>query len=910
MSAKWERSKRWDDEHIPRALWPVKWVLRALSSIWLAVVLLSLVVCYGILASIPIGMLAQIPTYAVYGLTLVGTIAVLAGVPWMLARRGMSRASRPARFAVLFVVVVVMTAAAAGLWFRFAWPALHYDPASGRGLMLFSGFVKANSATTLRRLPILEMSELEFYSWWPLRAILLLFVLNLVVATVRRIEFIFVNLGVLTVHTGIVTIALGSVYYAGLKQEGDTILLAGRPDSTGVPGPGPEQDVFYDNTEVSLYVAQERGWEERPLRGVPRYNDYNLAALAGTGALEASRRTPREWREAPARTLDAAVPASYEQRVDPGLRFRVVGFASYAEPLQDWVRVDEAELAGAGPDVPALRANPLRMVYLVSDLPDAAGKTSSEPVFAFTLLPREAKSRVADARALSIEYVREMPGSRYADLTSPLPAGTRHALVVDVPGRDGREPLHAVYPVQRGGEVKVGETGYVLSVKEITPQPPFPIITEGYRDAQSSVAVVRVTRPDGTGYDRWVYHRFPEINQDMLDEVNERGMPRRRDADPEISIRYLDADQVQVYFDERADGSCRAIVRRPGGELRTETLPADGTLKDMVPGISLRLGEGWAHAEPVDRPLPVAESQRDRSLIGTRDKAMLGVEVTLTGAGKAGTGGANGAGAAGPAWKRVVWLPFTKYLAMGLGTERTLDLPDGRLVKLAFGRRRHPLGDPRAPFHLSLVNFEMIAYDHRGAPRDYQSVLRVEPTDGRFEPYEHVTKLNAPLRAPFMWSGSRSWLANVGMTIASGLNPFQFKLSQAGWDAEGWKQTQQLADQGLIPRPYASFTILGVGNNPGIHIIALGAVLMAVGIPWAFYVKPWLLRRRKAKIQAQLKAGTYKPPAKKAASGAASGGGNGVATVAVRPAIVEAEAVRFPARSGEVEEVPAQGEVR
>src|SRR5207302_8686123 len=122
------------------------------------------------------------------------------------------------------------------LWVRFIWPQIAYDPGTHHGLRLFTGFVERNKAITLRRLPGMEMSELEYYAWWPLRVILLTFVMNMVVATVRRIDFVFRNIGVLTVHTGIVTIALGSVYYSGLKQEGDTLLLAGNPDpATGQP---------------------------------------------------------------------------------------------------------------------------------------------------------------------------------------------------------------------------------------------------------------------------------------------------------------------------------------------------------------------------------------------------------------------------------------------------------------------------------------------------------------------------------------------------------------------------------------------------------------------------------------------------------------------------------------------------
>jgi hypothetical protein len=151
------------------------------------------------------------------------------------------------------------------------------------------------------------------------------------------------------------------------------------------------------------------------------------------------------------------------------------------------------------------------------------------------------------------------------------------------------------------------------------------------------------------------------------------------------------------------------------------------------------------------------------------------------------------------------------------------------------------------------VDFQAIKYEHRGAPRDYQSIVRVVPTGGgpRFNAYEHITKLNAPLQAPFLWSDSRNAIANTLELVRSRFNPGQFKFSQSGWDQEGWDRTQTMADQGELRRPFARFTILGVGNNPGIHVIALGGIMMSVGIPWAFYVKPWILRRRKARLQAE-----------------------------------------------------------
>lgn len=847
MSAKWIRSKQWDDQHIPSWAWPLKLLLRAFSSIPLAVTLLSCVVLYATMASVPVGLIALGPTYALYGLTLLGVVAIGAVVPaaalWRLMR---PRTGVGLRFAATVLLLVALVGSCGWLWAKFLWPSLQYDAVQHTGVRLFAGFVNRYYSTTLRRLPGMEMSELEFYGWWPLRVILVLFILNMVTATVRRIEFTFPHLGVLTVHTGIVTVALGSLYYHGLKQEGDTLLWGGRdaaPD--GKPTIGPPQGGFYDNTRVALWAREgESDWGQRPIQ-VPRYNDYNLEAGGGLTAATIVGRGGSAGDDE-GRTLNGPVaePPAGASGLDKDLSFRIVGYASYADPVSDFVQA---------PIPPSGKTNPLRFVSLHGT---ATGEHGSE--YAFYFLPDSPAGRVSEFRddngraIFALEYTRGMPAQRWNDLCESLPVGARHALVVDVPGKDGAAPEHGVYAVQAGTTLEVGKSGYKIQVKELDPTPPFPIITEGYRGASSSVAVVRISTPEGKSYDRWVYHRFPEISQDLLDEKNERGMPKRRDADPAIRLSYLDASTFQVYMDEHADGTVRGCVRLPAGPARTfdhvqergvveEVLPRKDAAKD--PKVDLVFGARWAHAEAFEHPSVVAPTKRDKSAIGTHEHAMLAIEVT---AGQS---------------KRIVWLPFTKYIGVNMGTERTIKLDDGRSLSLAFGRLNHRFPD----FLIQLVDFEMIAYDHRGAPRDYQSIIRVVPVhDGSgplpFQTYEHVTKLNAPLQAPFEWSDDRSYLANVFGQFASRLSPRQFKLSQAGWDAEGWRQTQQLADEGKLPRAYAGFTILGVGNNPGIHVIAAGAILVSIGIPWAFYIKPLIVRRRKAKLQAQVAAGTYRKP--------------------------------------------------
>jgi len=109
---------------------------------------------------------------------------------------------------------------------------------------------------------------------------------------------------------------------------------------------------------------------------------------------------------------------------------------------------------------------------------------------------------------------------------------------------------------------------------------------------------------------------------------------------------------------------------------------------------------------------------------------------------------------------------------------------------------------------------------------------------------------------------------NAAARVLSIIAPNQYKFSQAGWDQPGWTESAAAVAQGRLKRPFARFTILGVGNNPGIYIIATGAVMMSVGIPWAFYVKPWLVRRKKKQIQDQLARGEYVAKSPRAARNA------------------------------------------
>lgn len=887
MSAKWIRAKKWDDEHLGGWLWPVKAVLRTFSGIPLAVVLLSLVALFGILASVPIGLIALAPTYAIYALTVMGTVALLGVLPgWMLSR-GLRRTGLGlgARFAVMLPATILLTVCALALWRMFAWPLLRYDPLEHTGLRLFAPFVDAYKAVQFRRLPMMEMSELEFYAWWPLRLVLVLFVVNMVTATVRRIEFSLPHVGVLTVHTGIVVIALGSMYYASLKQEGDMILLAGPLDGDGNPTPGPPETGFYDNTDTALWVTQDpsKGWEQRRLDGLPRYHDYNLNALGLKNLPPMARGDTRDLGP-----LDIRVPggpgAAAGGVVDSDVRFRVVGYAPYADLISQWMPESEAHTGHPG--------TPIRVVEAYLDLPrdenDPDSADPSKPRKRWQLLPAVPAERVdllsvGGSDLLGIEYTRGMSETRWHDLNTPLPKGTRHALVVRCKGAG----FEGAYPVQVGQRITVGDTGYTLEVVQLSPTPPFPIITRGYQGATSSIAVVRV-RPPKAGeraapaYERWVYHRFPEISQDLVDGPAQAdgkiGSGQRRAADSDLDIDYIDASILQIYLDEREDGSVRALVRLPGGGVSVTPSAKVGDSIEVSPGFTVKLADRMDDAVMVEYPFNTPTARRDPKSIGNHLRAAVAVEVSATLKGEA--GGSGGGGAAGKPWKTIVWAPFTQYArAQTSESEREVGLPDGRRVHLMFGRVRHEFWPPMG---VRMADFEMIPYEHSQVPRDYRSDLIVmRRWKDREEDVRRETSLNEPLleRTPYQAREDLPWVVNAAARVVSWIAPNQYKFSQAGWDQGGWTKSREETDRGERRRPYARYTILGVGNNPGIYIIAAGAVLMSVGIPMAFYGKPWLLRRRKRRIQAQIARGEIPVRAKKSAPAVGSGENGSVEAV-------------------------------
>lgn len=800
MSAKWRRVKAWDQEHLTGPLTPVRWVLTAFSSITLAVTLLTTVAAYGALASIPIGLWAMIPTKVFQLVTLLAVVlALLAGTQWLLGRAIRGRLSREWVFALRFIAGLAIILAGWRLWLWGVWPLIRYEPAvaalnkPATGVRFFADFVDQYRGTLLRQLPSWEMTEIEFYSWWPFKLVLILFVMNMVTATVRRIEFIFVNIGVLTVHTGIVLISLGSIFYERGKVEGDIRLVRNSPPKS----------VYYDAIVPALYAWKEGDGRlyVHPLRGLARYND----APAGTPY-------------APNAALHAQ--PQFGEIFPPSLEISVVGVIPYGVREPSWV--------DGGSE-----SNPSINVKLDLTAPDGRRLDWQQRLIGG--MAQDRASGAAHLPGLTLEHLVAPAPQRLADLARAFPAQGDHAIIVRVPASGFEE----AFVVEPGAKVAVGATGWTVGVDDTqAAEEGLALVSTGYRGASSSRINLTITSPEGQTFNRSVLHQYPELTQDFI--PGEAGRPPQRVApNPAIDIVYLDASSTYLWVvqDDPAAGRFRVVQRVPGGEVKEFEVNAGDSIVGELEGATMRFTfDGfWPRTTRRFDVHPVPAEEQDRSARGTYFHAYLDVETRVK-------------RADGTTDIRRRWLPFNQYLDADYEFQRLerFDLPEVGTITLAFGRLRRTLPG----IALALNEFAMIPYAGTDTPRDYASTVRVFRGPEDREGEEHVTRLNRPYiyRRPFVWSDGRHAVANSLAWLGSIIVPEQYKFSQAGWDPVNQR-----------------FTVLGVGNNPGIYIIALGGILMGAGIPWAFYVKPAIMQRRKRLIKEQLERGEYTPPARRSA---------------------------------------------
>ena len=98
---------------------------------------------------------------------------------------------------------------------------LVYCAIGSAGVPVSLAFWEPATWVQVREHPWFEMTEMEWFQWWPFLLLIGMTCLVMAVTTVRKIPFNAINAGVWMVHAGLITLALACVVYFSSKLEGD-----------------------------------------------------------------------------------------------------------------------------------------------------------------------------------------------------------------------------------------------------------------------------------------------------------------------------------------------------------------------------------------------------------------------------------------------------------------------------------------------------------------------------------------------------------------------------------------------------------------------------------------------------------------------------------------------------------------
>ena len=209
--------------------------------------------------------------------------------------------------------------------------------------------------------------------------------------------------------------------------------------------------------------------------------------------------------------------------------------------------------------------------------------------------------------------------------------------------------------------------------------------------------------------------------------------------------------------------------------------------REFAPGQSVSTAKG-DHATSIKLIRTLDHARRGISLeapSGTmRDRASAAVELAITSG----------------SWKVNRIVPYGAYLS---GRPTTIHLPSGRGIYVAFSHRWMELPEP-----IRITRHEFKTAPASRMPEDYICDMEI----GRGVQIRKKTlKLNFPV--------------SVG----------RYRLHQSTW-----KPKEETPSDYNDP----SAIILGVADRPGIWLIFVGSIAVCLGFPYAFYVKPLILKSR------------------------------------------------------------------
>lgn len=744
----------------------------------------------------------------------------------------------------------------------------------------------------LRQRPIFEMTEFEWFHWWPFNLLIALLCVNMTVTTIRKIPFNAINAGVWMIHIGIITLCLGSVYYFVTKIEGDapvarravTVALVDSSEGGGVlessrflAMPGNETSIGFGEGRYDLQVQSiDPAWEL--LSGEDE----------GVRAFSVNLMVERADGQRFIRQVIAGYPEYTEDLIfsdDPG------------QPFQRNVKVNGERLFDPGLLV-GLEFAPTDHLYLRNDL------AKSWALYLREKGDTEWVERPIDGGFLYNDYIEDEDwvwNAGTGDATMPLDA-------IDV-------AIPAVSPDDPAPELDLRATGflrYAVMRDQATPGGP--------DAALDPTAWVQIRAPQMDRSNDYVLRAFDPARNSVDgglmmmrwigSEAELENITRPSMLDISIPSLGIDISQPVVSESEEGEESFLRIGDTGYGyrvvSLQNDLALGSGTVSVAILEISTPTGihRRWVFDDPsltrdVIEGMPMGQPQHAGEVVGDDS-----IQIQY----RPGVGSALLTILAGPEEGRLRLIS-----SVGVDEPEIMDLPVGMPISLSGGLELEvDRFEPRALFVTKpfIVPMEQRARD----AKEFFSRLRVSspstsPTWLRYHMYpfdgpewtlrRHVYDPNVVTladgreiellfgrrRVPLPtevsleefvltshigdFDGDTSnirdytsmlrfrdrrgepWTEPMPVSVNAPVEHDGYWYFQAQWDPPDEPRFQgDVASSGL------NYTVLGVGNRNGVYIQLLGCVIAVIGMGYAFYVKPVLKQRRRRAIYDLAAAGT------------------------------------------------------
>lgn len=684
----------------------------------------------------------------------------------------------------------------------------------------------------------LEMTEMQIFRHWTFSGLIVLFGLSVTLATLTRIKICWVNAGVLTVHTGLLLLVIGSIVYFAAKIEGDTLLISpkiqlisagggqqrvigevlaekGQEWSNFMPAFGGAVrmsigDVAVDTNGVIMAasISAEAGGETRTFtldRGsdgelipgrliahletsgpVETFFDHEVAALyvRQTGATEAAMLPinglpyfRERYLEEGGVIMDAAGRPVPSKRVAP--RIQTAGVNLPTHWLEHWRLPIDVENGGLPFEVKVTGYLPYiaRLVGTAVEGGDTLNPVAQVHLSVADTSIEESLVALSPARSM---MSRGIPvefiwvESEAAMKAAMRPLVGPHELQIEL--KD--PPYSKTVPIVPGQRIELEGTSYELTIKNV--QSTWPLMTPGFEGASSPMASVDV-KCEGKAYNRTVIQRYPELSQD----IDEQGVRHREGPyDPNLTLKYRTCADGWITIAAGPDLSEQVAMYNADGSVDIRPLRIGEPRRVVIMGapLDMTIRSLVRNAETVMTPV-VEPLERRRPNIAARSMSAVRLQLTPTG------GDAN--------QSITQWAMFSQYPHTEANPIHVKVPGIPGEYEIIYSRLERPLGARLIPQKLSVKFFP-----GRRNVESWRSDFFVQANaDTAPEPSAVYTNQTCTAGA---WT-----------------------LFQSGAAGDHW-----------------SYTILGVGNRRGIWTMLLGCTLVTLGSMYAFYVKPILIKRR------------------------------------------------------------------